>query len=993
MTILNCSRKRPIKFQRSSPITTNTASSCLNIIYQNVRGLNTKISAFYVNSCVADSDVVILTETWLTPNIASSELFSTMYDVFRCDRKTGRGGGVLIAVKKCFFVEELNLSSPVPEIELLGIKLLHGSRHVMVLVAVYVPPSIQLNTYLRLLEYLEESVDYSRPVIITGDFNIPEFADCTAGLRSTNLFNNVKHFMSLNTLNQNSSVLNVNDRLLDLVLSTNRLVVDVQKHDQPLVPEDLHHPSLEILLHCDNSESVPFLSLNDTSKFDFRKANLNDLYLSLSMMDWSSVDGLLSVESACDEIYRIIFHQLETYVPKRKKKSRQSNYPIWFTKAIIDKIAVKNKYWNLYRKNNKPLYLLQKVKALRSEIKREARNEYRKFIVNTENSVTSEPRKFWSFVRSKNKSTSIPGRMVHDNVMMSDPQEIVNSFAQHFSEVFNNNCDHVCDSTCCQKSSVKCINCAKYCCLSGCDVRIYDNVETLYKFNISESDILTAVKRMKGNFVAGPDNIPAFLIVDCIQCFLKPLCHLFNLIIKSCTYPERWKLSRVCPVFKAGDRSDITNYRPIAILSNFSKLFECIVSDMLYAHMISSIAPEQHGFVRGRSTATNLCEFTQFVSGALDDQLQVDAIYTDLTKAFDKVDHCILLYKLSKFGLCEDLLILLKSMIVGRKQIVEYNGFLSYVYQANSGVTQGSNLGPPLFILFYNDVVSSVRSRVFIYADDLKIARIIKSSYDCLELQDDLEKIVSWCNKNKLQLNNSKCKILSFSRKIADIDFHYNINGTVLIRCSEIKDLGIILDKSLTFLPHIEHLTCNAMKILGMIIRNTADFSNINCIKLLFYCLVRSKFEYCCLVWMPYHQNYINLIEGVLRKFAKYVHFKMFRCYPERHCDQSTLLKRVDEVPLCARMKVACNIFLQKLVNGNIHCTKLLDQVLLQVPRLNSRRPYSFTFVIPNTVHHFNSPLIRCFRLYNDIRDLSYDIFGVNFNTRHIKEQLANLYV
>jgi hypothetical protein len=312
---------------------------------------------------------------------------------------------------------------------------------------------------------------------------------------------------------------------------------------------------------------------------------------------------------------------------------------------------------------------------------------------------------------------------------------------------------------------------------------------------------------------------------------LTPLRHVFNLMLSTSVYPLMWKLSRIVPVFKSGEKNHIKNYRPVALLCNYAKLFECIFANVMYSHVSHKIVPEQHGFIKGRSTVTNLMDFTQFVSKALDKRLQVDVIYTDLTKAFDHVNHCIMLSKLRTFGLCDELIILGKALLIGRAQFVEYGGFKSNTYDTISGVTQGFNLGPLLFLLFYNDVVKDNNCKVFIYADDLKIAKIICNTGDCLDLQDSIDKLYSWCSLNKLQLNIDKCKKISFIRKTEVISFNFNVNGSLLARCNEISDLGVIMDTGLTFVPHMRSVVNKALKMLDFIFRNTSDFTNTISIK------------------------------------------------------------------------------------------------------------------------------------------------------------------
>lgn len=373
----------------------------------------------------------------------------------------------------------------------------------------------------------------------------------------------------------------------------------------------------------------------------------------------------------------------------------------------------------------------------------------------------------------------------------------------------------------------------------------------------------------------------------------------------------------------------------------------------------------------------------------MDSKLQVDVVYTDLSKAFDRVHHCALLNKLKYYGLCDSLLLLFKSILIDRTQYVEYRGFASSGYLVGSGVVQGSNLGPLLFVVFYNDVVCSLSCRPFIYADDLKIATVVRGVDDCLELQRDLDMLTQWCQKNLLDINISKCKTMSFTRNNNKITYFYNINGHVLERCTQVSDLGVIFDSSLTFVPHILHITNSAMKTLGFIFRNTREFTNISSLKLLFYSLVRSRLEYCSVVWKPYYQVYINLIENIVRKFAKYVFFKMFNMYPVRHCNQMQLLEVIGESSLVSRRNMHCLIFLQKILNGSVNSHILLKEIFIICPRRSSRSQNTFYYCTPSTYHHLNSPLLYSFRLYNEI-NLSFDIFYSNFSGNSVKKAIIN---
>ena len=510
------------------------------------------------------------------------------------------------------------------------------------------------------------------------------------------------------------------------------------------------------------------------------------------------------------------------------------------------------------------LYHLDKFKELRRLAKTEIRKEYLNFVSHSETIMKDDPKKFWSFVNMKKKRSSVPGHMIHEGKTLTSPEDIVNAFAQQFETVFVcDSANHVCDITCDIGFGV-CDYCDKLCCPSLVNEYSCLHSTVLNNFCIHPDQILKAAKKLKNNCVAGPDDVPAFIIKDSISCLLVPLCHIFNLILETGSYPTIWKSSRLCPVHKSGDRNKIDNYRPIALLCNFAKLFESVLSDIMYSHVRNGIIVEQHGFLKGKSTTTNLYEFTHFVSQALDKRSQVDVVYTDLSKAFDKVNHCILLRKLDAFGISGNLIKVIKSMLLDRQQYVEYSGYKSKLFSVHSGVAQGSNLGPLLFIMFLNDVVNYIDCKFYIYADDLKIVNIIKDLSDCEKLQQNIDKFTSYCKNNHLPINNGKCLIMSYTRKVVTLVFDYNINGTMLKRSDRVSDLGVIMDCTLSFIPHFEAIVTNAMKILGFIIRNTIDFNDISIIRSLFHSLVRCKLEYCAVIWNPFQHIYVMLFENVL---------------------------------------------------------------------------------------------------------------------------------
>lgn len=257
--------------------------------------------------------------------------------------------------------------------------------------------------------------------------------------------------------------------------------------------------------------------------------------------------------------------------------------------------------------------------------------------------------------------------------------------------------------------------------------------------SISVDDISIGISKLKHTSKTDINGI-SNLLLKCCPALVLPLEILFNMSLRCGEFIDAWKVASITPIYKCGNKSDVCNYRPISKLSNISKLFECIIKDKIYFSVKSLICSNQHGFVAGRSTVSNLVMFSEYCISAFSSGCQVDCIYTDFSKAFDKVSHKILIHKLACLGFHSTFLQWLKSYLSNRWCIVSFDDVSSDPFRATSGVPQGSILGPLLFVLFINDISSCFSyARFLLYADDLKIYSVVNSAHDMLNLQSEIE--------------------------------------------------------------------------------------------------------------------------------------------------------------------------------------------------------------------------------------------------------------
>lgn len=895
-----------------------------------------------------------LSETWLSDDVFSSELFPNNYVSFRCDRrydqmKVSRGGGVLLACRNDFNVEPLNFSDllvALPTLDIVGCRCSFNSATVYIIV-LYIPKTPSVYDLELLFHYLVEHFFQTNKILLLGDFNVPKFI-----LNSNDpLCTLLQEYCNFLDLKQYNSVLNSNLNLLDLVFSN--FHCEVERCDLPLIKEDiLYHPS--IVVHF--SLMIPLRNIfpinPQNRKYNFKRADYPALYESLESLDWSVLEQCNDVNSACDTFYFILYDVLDKFVPYYENKKHAYKYPTWYTSDIISCIKEKSKTFKRFKRTHSVVDL-NSFKSLRARAKFLIREAYISHIHNIESSIRADSTNFWRFINSKRNSSRIPSEMCMNNTTLSQPNAIVESFCEQFSQEFHTS------------GVFSQINCA------ASDMPI---ISVEY---VSEDDVAKAIRKLKNKATAGDDQVPSFLIRDCSAVFLLPLKIIFNLSLQSATYPSAWKIARVCPVFKSGDVKDVANYRPISILNNFSKVFESVIYNNINPHILNSISDCQHGFVSRRSTVTNLICISQYLREVVDRRGQVDVIYTDLAKAFDRLDHAILLQKLLSFGFSPRLLEFFRSYLCDRSFYVCYNGYASSSRSVTSGVPQGSLLGPLLFIVFANDITSVINCKILLFADDVKLFSSVSSQDSCTFLQNNLNRLVEWCSLNKLLLNTSKCHIMSYTRRLLPVTYDYRIHGETLSRLTIVKDLGVTFDSELSFTQHISAICDSSNKMLGFVLRNCASFTHSSTMISLYCSLIRSRLEYASLIWNPFYAIHRNNLENVQRKFLKYLWYRTYNYYPDRGFDHDVLLRNFNFPALATRRSCAGLKFLYKTIHNDIVCPEILYSLKFHVPRPSAR--YAPTFFLP-TAHTnllLHSPIYFVCSTYNLICRY-VDIFNCN---------------
>ena len=409
------------------------------------------------------------------------------------------------------------------------------------------------------------------------------------------------------------------------------------------------------------------------------------------------------------------------------------------------------------------------------------------------------------------------------------------------------------------------------------------------------------------------------------------------------------------------------------------KVFEAAVFDRLYWQTSCLLPPQQHGFVRKKSISTNLLEFTCLINQILDQraEVQVDAIYTDFTKAFDKVDHNRLLEKLDGMGFSLSLLHLFSSYLWEGKQYVTYKGAVSRLYDCPSGVPQGSNLGPYLFLLYMIDLKEYLCGATYLlYADDLKLFKQVSGYNDVQNLQRELDSLVRWSEENKIPLNISKCKSMTFSRRNRPLVGVYKIKGEELKSVEMIKDLGVFLQKNLRYVEHVHRASAIAKRSMGVIMRHSRYFGNVSTLRMLYFSLVRSHLDFASVVCDPITQEQLGALERIQKRFLRYLYYRDFRYY-DYSITYRELVLGYEVTNLKIRRNTALVMLLRDLLCGRLDSSVLLGKVCLLAPIRAGRTRALFQIPYCRTTQCTNAPLNRAMALYNQILEIdqTLDIF------------------
>ncbi|XP_050066213.1 uncharacterized protein LOC126555315 [Aphis gossypii] len=470
--------------------------------------------------------------------------------------------------------------------------------------------------------------------IVCGDFNLPNirWSNRDSGLEYdgsvTDKVRQIGDQYEALHFEQKNNVPNISNSFLDLVFTNNKFV-KVEESSEPLLPCDMHHPALTISCTC--PLDIPVLN-NSHSFHDFKHGNYVKANDDLRNINWAHHLSSLTTEQSAKFLQNSLLHVIDHCVPLLT--FRNSSFPPWVTKSLKDLLVKKKQVHKIFKTfggfNNYRCFSL-----LRSQCKFVSKKLYRSYTCKMQEQLCNNPRSFWDYARKAQGSQNIPEKVHLDSISASGDQ-VSDLFASYFFSVY-------------VKPRV----------ISDAQLNLITTKQFSFlpsSITITPDEVSAAFESLATTRGSGPDGISAIFLYRCRNHLILPICAIFNKSLAEGIFPSVWKCSRVTPILKSGDPTDVTNYRPISGLPFLGKMFESIVLKRIQLPLLSTISVDQHGFFPGWSTSTNPIDFVSFVHVAFSARRQVDVVYTDFSKAFDSIDHNTLIYVLDRLGIGDPLL-------------------------------------------------------------------------------------------------------------------------------------------------------------------------------------------------------------------------------------------------------------------------------------------------------------------------------------------------
>ena len=743
--------------------------------------------------------------------------------------------------------------------------------------------------------------------------------------------------------------------------------------DDPICGNILEHISYDhlpnfVVLNHTHKNKKHIRKKRDKRNFDplkFQEKLLDNGNLLLELINAESAQNACNIYM---EKFLLVLNEMSPLKNLSKKERKIADKP-WLTTGILKSISKKRSLFKKFKSDkfkNKSSDVYMKYKYHNDQIcklKRisKAMHDKKYFIDNMKNS-----KKMWIGLnsllnRNKKQQNTI---FLEDQGFISDPQNVANKFNDFFLNVAGN-------------LSAKIVQ-------KNTKFQDYLKNPNKSKFSLKETEpgeIVKVINKLDAKKSGDIYNISPDVVKMSNQAVAQCLSIIFNRCLKDSCFPNAFKNTKVIPLHKGDSVLSVSNYRPISLLPIFSKIFERLIYNQLIDYIDENkILDElQFGFQKNKSTEHAISAIITKITRASARNFSSYCIFLDFAKAFDTVNHSILIDKLKYYGVSDNTLDLFRSYLSNREQVVEVNGVCSDWGTIKHGVPQGSILGPLLFLLYINDISKSSKIlQFFLFADDTTVFYSADPNDPNTEkiLNDELEKVSCWLAANKLSLNVKKSNFLHFHQgKSAKVPIKLKINNTLVEEKESTKYLGTFIDNKLNWKIQIQHIKIKISRGIGIIskIRHSIGDACLN----LYHSFVQSYLNYNILNWSCTHKSFLEPIEKKIKKAIRLISFSKTKV---EHT--APLFKKHNILPFYDHIQHRRASFMWKLCNG------FIQNPLNTIFTKNLQNDSKYVLPFPKIEKDKNSFEYTCVKAWNlvpkNIRDSStLNTFNYNYK-RHL---------
>lgn len=935
-------------------------------VYLNIRSLRKNWDLFLcnINKIIRFVKIIILVET----NICDDENRLYQLDGFNTEfinRQNRNGGGIAMYVRKEIAYERIDYETTYYENIQIQIK---GKKEWTIL-AIYRPPKLSEANFIEEMENQMNSINRRQNIIVMGDININIDVQ-----REEELF--ATRYLDM-----------INSKGLQNIALTNTRV-DLNRGSSTTIDHCLvrsaYNEFYAATVETNISDHYTLMcgvpkNTKDQSK-TLQKTILSDnrVHEQLSRIDWSILENATNVDDYYEKIVNIFNGVYEKSRINIKIRKREKQNP-WMTVEIMSLCKERDKLYNKWKNNRRCMSYETQYKSYRNFVNKRIQHVKSEYYKNRFAEYRKDPKNTWRLINNiLGKTNSNIDEIITRNFQSeANADSIANKFATRFTE------------------EIKSI-------IHSCDLKTYHGSETsvaqsMYLEYVSDGEIGNIISKMSVNKSPGIDNIRAKDFKYNASALVPVTTQLVNKSLEERQFPKKLKIAFVRPIYKSGKKDDPANYRPISILPVLDKIMEEVMANRLqdYIAKYKIVNKNQYGFLKNRNVNQLLREFANTINTNLNKNHHSLVIFIDFKKAFDTLCHKRIIRKLEKIGIRGGLLDWFASYLCERSFKVKVSNCFSNLQNVELGVPQGSILGPLLFILYANDMLSVLRKSIgFQYADDTAIV-VSNNNIDCATetMQAEFDNILSWCHDNGLIVNVKKTKLIHIRpphivRTPIKIRFHsfdcLHKNQTPLSltdNCTEYIDavnvyryLGVEVDYNFKWDHHIKYL-CKRLRQAAYALYHLSNYTPFNVLMQAYYSLVESVLQYGIIAWGNAAQYRIMEVQRAQNRIFRIL---LRAKYGNRYFENS-----IDDLNLLTVKK----LFLFNLINETYSDQRFKHPIdhevntrqraegLLKIPRINNAYgKQQLSYAVPS--------------IFNQLPRSLWNIQAVHIRKKKIKKYL-----